>query len=103
MYIPPYFKAEGPQILNELLNSYSFGMLINGGGENLEASHLPFLFESSEGEKGTLYTHLARNNPQWKSFRNDKKLLAVFSGPQVSGRRLFGPLSVAASEIALRR
>jgi transcriptional regulator len=63
------------------LKSYGFGLLISSVEDDLTATHLPFLYEAQEGEKGTLYTHVARNNPQWESFDLNKKVLAVFSGP----------------------
>lgn len=81
MYIPKYFEINDLSLIKEFLNSYGFGLLINNTQDDLNGTHLPFLYESNEGDKGTLYTHVARNNPQWQSLRPDKKVLAVFSGP----------------------
>jgi transcriptional regulator len=80
LYIPKYFELNDLGIIKEFINSYGFGLLINNAQDDLTGTHLPFLYESNEGEKGTLYTHVARNNPQWQSLRPDKKVLAVFSG-----------------------
>jgi transcriptional regulator len=81
LYIPKYFEINDPSIIKEFLNSYGFGLLINNVQDDLTATHLPFLYEANEGDKGVLYTHVARNNPQWQSLSSDKKVLAVFSGP----------------------
>ena len=81
MYIPKHFEINDPSLIEEFLNSYGFGLLINNAPEDLAATHLPFLYETNEGDKGALYTHVARNNPQWQSLRPDKKVLAVFFGP----------------------
>ena len=81
MYIPKHFEINDLNIIEDFLNSNGFGLLINNFKDDLTATHLPFLYEAQEGDKGTLYTHVARNNPQWKSLNSDKKVLAVFSGP----------------------
>jgi transcriptional regulator len=81
LYIPKYFEITDLNIIKEFLNTCGFGLLINNVQEDLAATHLPFLYEAGEGDKGVLYTHVARNNPQWQSLSSDKKVLAVFSGP----------------------
>jgi len=81
LYIPKYFEINDLSLIKEFLNSYGFGLFINNVQEDLTATHLPFFYEANEGDKGTLYTHVARNNPQWQSLIPDKKVLAVFSGP----------------------
>lgn len=67
--------------IQDFLKTYGFGQLITGPQGDLTATHLPFLYEPKEGEKGSLYTHVARNNPQWQSLDPKQKVLAVFSGP----------------------
>ncbi|HEY5038926.1 MAG TPA: FMN-binding negative transcriptional regulator [bacterium] len=81
MYIPKNFEMKDPNIIRDFLNSNGFGLLISNPKDDLTATHLPFLYEAQEGGKGTLYTHVARNNPQWQSLSPDKKVLTVFSGP----------------------
>jgi transcriptional regulator len=81
LYIPKYFEINDLSRIKEFLDSYGFGLLINNAQDDLTGTHLPFLYEANEGDKGVLYTHVARNNPQWQSLSPDKKVLAVFSGP----------------------
>ena len=81
MYIPKYFEINDLSVIKEFLNSYGFGLLINNAQDDLTGTHLPFLYQANEGDKGALYTHVARNNLQWQSLSPDKKVLAVFSGP----------------------
>ncbi len=54
------------------------------------ASHIPLRYvtqaseaaEQSNGElRGVLQGHVARANPQWRHFREDQELLAIFHGP----------------------
>ncbi len=44
------------------------------------ATHLPMLLEANTGSSGTLYTHLARANPQWTGVQG-QQVLAIFPGP----------------------
>ncbi len=77
MYTPDRFKLKGQDELFRFIQTHSFGVLVSG---ELEATHLPFLLEKSEGECGTLYTHFARANAHWKSL-DGKDVLVIFSGP----------------------
>ncbi len=77
MYTPDRFKIKDQDEIFRFIQAHSFGVLICG---DLEATHLPFLLEPSEGECGTLYSHFARANPHWKSL-DGKKVLIIFSGP----------------------
>ena len=45
------------------------------------ASHLPVLWDEAGGEWGTLRSHMARANPQWRQFESGKELLCIFHGP----------------------
>jgi transcriptional regulator len=57
--------------------AYPFGLLVS---PSLAATHLPFILAPQEGDKGTLYGHVARANPQWKEMAG-QRVLVVFSGP----------------------
>lgn len=81
MYLPAYFIEQKISIIHQLIERYSFGTLISVDGEQPTVSHLPFLLDSSAGEKGTLWGHMARANCQWKTFLEKREVLTVFHGP----------------------
>ncbi len=76
MYIPENMLMSSTDIY-QFIEEYSFAVIIS---ESLEATHLPFILDRSEGEKGTLYCHFARANPHWQKL-NGQKVLIIFSGP----------------------
>ncbi len=81
MYIPSYYKEERAEVLHRLMRSNSFGVLVTHGPSGLLATHLPFLLDADRGPKGTLISHLARANPQWKDVEAGAEVLVIFSGP----------------------
>ena len=80
MYIPPYFVEDDPTILHDLIEQYSFGLLISSFEGRPFASHLPFLLDRKSGPNGALIGHMARANPQWECL-DGQEILAVFAGP----------------------
>ncbi|MFT2092965.1 FMN-binding negative transcriptional regulator [Paraglaciecola sp. 2405UD69-4] len=71
--------------MQQFVEEFGFGILVScdedrGLGNGMQASHLPFILRPNEGHSGTLYTHCARANPQWKQFANSDVLI-TFSGP----------------------
>src|SRR5437899_7910332 len=81
MYIPEAFREDRKEVLHALIRAYSFGTLVSGGVGGLTASHLPFLLEADRGPHGTLVGHMARANPQWRSFKEGGEVLVMFQGP----------------------
>ena len=85
MYTPRHFRLDDPDAIAKVLREHSFGTLVTAfDGEPL-ATHLPFVFEADRGEHGTLVTHMARANPQWRQFERYERegglALAIFQGP----------------------
>lgn len=80
MYIPKYYREEDREEILTFLGKNNFGLLITYDEKKPVATHLPT--EIVEGEKNTLtiYGHMAKANPQWKSF-GDQEALFVFQGP----------------------
>ncbi|MEP2651417.1 MAG: FMN-binding negative transcriptional regulator [Paraglaciecola sp.] len=71
--------------MQQFIEEFSFGILVSDGASHvtentLQASHLPFLLKPEEGEQGSLYSHCARANPQWKLL-DKANVLITFSGP----------------------
>jgi transcriptional regulator len=81
MYMPASFRQDELAELHAQILANPFAVLASAGSEGMQASHLPLLLESDEGEFGTLYGHFARANPHWRDFRDGAEALAVFSGP----------------------
>ena len=81
MYIPPPFAERDLKRLHDLIEQYSFGLLISADGGEPQASHLPMLLDRRDGPHGALYGHLARANSHWQQ-ASGKPILAIFSGPQ---------------------
>jgi transcriptional regulator len=80
MYIPREFQVSLP-LAQQILARYDFATLVTVDENGPFASHLPFLYRPGEGALGTLSAHLAKANPQWKSFSPPGEILAIFQGP----------------------
>ena len=81
MHVPPHFAERDPAVLHDLIRRYDFGLLVTVVDGAPFASHLPFLLETGRGTHGTLIAHMARANPQWRSFAPGMQALVVFQGP----------------------
>lgn len=80
MYIPHYYKNENLDEVYEFIKQNSFGILINQVDGKPWGTHIPLELEK-EGDKDVLVGHIAKANPQWKSFNHDEELLCIFNGP----------------------
>jgi transcriptional regulator len=80
MYVPAAFAQTDLGALHDLIDAYDFGLLVSHGPDGLIASHLPFMIDRTKGPHGTLYAHVARANPQWKTIA-EGGAMAVFQGP----------------------
>ena len=82
MYIPPAFRIEDADKLAAFIKQHSFATLITQDDDATPfASHLPMLFRPEAGPRGTLVSHMARANPQWRHFTSGREVLAIFHGP----------------------
>jgi transcriptional regulator len=80
MYTPKYFQCENPQLIEEIIQRYPFGILVSKGAEiPFQATHIPFLLEKN-GENYKLLTHFASMNPQ-SSMENETEVMVIFNGP----------------------
>ena len=80
MYIPDIYKNENQEEIIDFLQKNSFGILINQHNGNIAATHIPLELEIKENGKQFLVGHISKENPQWQSFENDDRILAIFSG-----------------------
>lgn len=77
MFIPKQFEMNELAQQHEFIDEFSFGVMVS---ESLQASHVPFLLVSGEGEKGSLYGHFAKANCHWKNLEG-QQVLIIFNGP----------------------
>ncbi|HEX8169590.1 MAG TPA: FMN-binding negative transcriptional regulator [Thermoanaerobaculia bacterium] len=81
MYMRPSTVARDAAHVREILERYSFGVMVGGSGDGLFATHLPFLYDADRGEHGTLVAHLARANAHVQQLERGEPQLVIFSGP----------------------
>lgn len=68
------------------MREHSFATIITSGADDAPqplATHMPVVYRESrlnEGQ-GTLVSHLARANPQWRHFSREEEVLVIFTGP----------------------
>jgi len=79
MYIPTQFRIEHLPDLHAAIRAARLANLVTIGPDGLIATPLPVLLDDSEGEYGTLYAHVAKANPQWKT--GGQEALVMFMGP----------------------
>jgi transcriptional regulator len=81
MYIPDLYKNENVDEIRDFLRSNSFGILISTVDGKPWATHIPLELDTNADGQEILHGHISRENPQWKNWSPDEKVLAVFSGP----------------------
>jgi transcriptional regulator len=82
MYTPAQFKIEDAAEAHALIRAHPFAILITHGSEGLIATHLPTVLKVDDASPlGRIECHVARPNPQWKSFASEADALMIFQGP----------------------
>ncbi|PWL38435.1 protease [Flagellimonas aquimarina] len=81
MYIPHYYKNEDLKEIKGFLAHNGFGILINTVDGKPWATHIPLELDKNQDGKDVLEGHIAKANPQWKSFEEDSEVLCIFNGP----------------------
>ncbi len=93
MYIPKLYREEDRDIILEFLRQNDFPGLVTYDGEKPVATHLPVELTVREGSM-TIYGHMSRANPQWKTFGEQEALL-IFQGPHTYiSARWYGHINV---------
>ena len=59
MYLPPLFRNDDLASQHEVMRRHPFAMLVTRSGDGIVADHIPFLIDSTRGEKGVLRRSLA--------------------------------------------
>ncbi|MFO1483408.1 MAG: FMN-binding negative transcriptional regulator [Verrucomicrobiaceae bacterium] len=81
MYSPDHFRVDDRATLHAFMQQHSFATIITHDGCIPHATHMPVLLEANQGQQGTLVSHMARANPQWKHFEDGREVLVIFTGP----------------------
>ena len=81
MYIPQHYKNENLKEVKEFIINNSFGILINSIKGKPWATHIPLELDKDSNGNDILVGHIAKANPQWKYFVEDKEVLCIFNGP----------------------
>ena len=77
MYLPDHFQEARVAELLRTIEAHPLGALVVAGPHGLDANHLPFLVDATDG--GTkLVAHIARANPLWAEARNGDEALVIF-------------------------
>lgn len=81
MYTNRYSSPKDLATVYEFIKEFSFGILVSAADNKPIATHIPFLLLQNEAGEYYLEGHIAKANPQWKSFTQDSEVLVIFSEP----------------------
>ena len=77
MYIPPKNGPPSEDDVTRLLLTTRAGDLVTVGDDGLTVSMIPFLYDPSRPQRGSLLGHLARPNGQWRAADGCEALVLV--------------------------
>ena len=80
MYVPPAFRDDDLASLHATMRAARLCSFVTATAQGLVATPLPALIDEAEGERGVLYGHVARANPQWRN-PPAGEAMAIFMGP----------------------
>jgi transcriptional regulator len=80
MYIPRHNGPPTEDDVSRLLLATRAGDLVTVGDDGLTVSMIPFLYDPSLGQRGSLLGHLARPNGQWRG-ADGRDALVLVHGP----------------------
>ena len=79
MYIPRQFRNDDIPAIEAFIRQNAFAQLVSTSNGIPLISHIPIEIAVNKSGVKVLHGHLARGNPQWKSF-TEHPVLAVFQG-----------------------
>jgi transcriptional regulator len=81
MYLPKIYQETDPDVIDDFIRRNEFGILVSTDADAPVATHLPLeLAVDPDGER-RLLGHMARANPQWRTFSAERPVLVIFAGP----------------------
>jgi transcriptional regulator len=83
MYTPRAFRVEDTGEAHALMRAHPFATLVTHGEGGIVATHLPTVLKvDGAGPLGRIECHVARPNPQWRTFAADAEALMIYQGPE---------------------
>jgi len=80
LYIPKAHLVEDRKLMHDFMEDYAFVALVTAA-PTIRITHIPVLLNRTAGPYGTIYGHIARNNPQNATFDEHQQAVIVFQGP----------------------
>ena len=80
LYIPKAHLVEDRKLMHDFMEEYAFVSLVTAA-PTIRITHIPVLVDRTAGPYGTIYGHIARNNPQNATFDGRQQAVIVFQGP----------------------
>lgn len=80
LYIPQAHRVEDRAFLHEFMEEFSFVDLITTE-PTLRITHIPVFLDRASGAYGTIFGHVAAQNPQSRTFDGAHHTVIVFRGP----------------------
>jgi transcriptional regulator len=80
LYIPKAHLVEDRKLMHDFMEDYAFVSLVTAA-PTIRITHIPVLLDRTAGPYGTIYGHIARNNPQNATFDGHQQAVIVFQGP----------------------
>lgn len=80
LYIPQAHRVEDLALLHDTMDEFPFVDLITTAPA-LRITHIPVWLDRKEGKYGTLFGHVAKNNPQAAALDGRNTAVLVFHGP----------------------
>jgi transcriptional regulator len=81
MYNPKAFQIDDPAVAAEFMRRFNFAIIVTTVDGVPEASHVPFIVDTSGPGLPGLFARFARANPQWQAFDGTREALVIFQGP----------------------
>lgn len=81
MFAAPYNKNENIAEIRDFIKNNGFGILVNKTEGRFHGTHIPLVLEMDAEGNDILHGHIAKANPQWKSFASGEEVLVIFNGP----------------------
>ena len=80
MYIPKINRFEQETEILDFIRHHPFATVVNMLDGKLWATHVPVELEKNTAGEYVLHTHIAKVNPQWKSFNKNPDVMVIFQG-----------------------
>lgn len=81
MHTPFPYQNKNLAEVKEFLKQNAFGILVNQTQGRPCATHIPLELDVDTDGHDILLGHVSKANPQWKYFRENEQVLAIFNGP----------------------